>query len=43
MKYEGKAINNAAENESVRLRMPTGQIITAIAQKEGYAKITLKN
>lgn len=43
VKYEGKAINNAAENESVRLRMPTGQIITAIAQKEGYAKITLKN
>ncbi|HGJ5857543.1 flagellar basal body P-ring formation chaperone FlgA [Arsenophonus nasoniae] len=43
VKYEGKAINNAAENESVRLKMPTGQIITAIAQKEGYAKITLKN
>ncbi|HGJ5863274.1 flagella basal body P-ring formation protein FlgA, partial [Arsenophonus nasoniae] len=43
LKYEGKAINNAAENESVRLKMPTGQIITAIAQKEGYAKITLKN
>lgn len=43
VKYEGKAINNAAENESVRIRMPGGQIISAIAQKEGNAKITLKN
>lgn len=43
VKYAGKAINNAAENEPVRIRMPAGQIITAIAQKEGNAKITLKN
>lgn len=43
VKYEGKAINNAAENESVRIRMPAGQIISAIAQKDGNAKITLKN
>ncbi len=43
VKYAGKAINNAAENEPVWIRMPAGQIITTIAQKEGNAKITLKN
>lgn len=38
---EGKALNNAIEGQEIRLRMPNGEIVNALAQKGGYATIVL--
>lgn len=36
---EGKAMNNASSGQVVQLRMPSGQVISAIAQSDGSAAI----
>lgn len=41
VKADGKAINNAASGELVRVRMPTGKTVSGIAQEDG--SILLQN
>ncbi|MNF10643.1 Flagella basal body P-ring formation protein FlgA precursor [compost metagenome] len=37
----GKAMNNAAAEDSVRVRMASGQIISGIASDDGSIRVTL--
>lgn len=37
---EGKAINNAAEGQIVQIRMPSGQVVSGVAQADGTAEIS---
>ncbi|HGN2348477.1 TPA: flagellar basal body P-ring formation chaperone FlgA [Proteus mirabilis] len=41
IRYEGKAINNAVANESIRIRVKSGQIITGEALENGSVRIPL--
>ncbi|HEY5764044.1 MAG TPA: flagellar basal body P-ring formation chaperone FlgA [Rhodocyclaceae bacterium] len=36
---EGRALANAAEGETVRVRMPSGQTVTGVAQKGGIVEL----
>lgn len=36
---EGKAINNAAEDQVVQIRMPSGQVVSGVAKSDGTAEI----
>ncbi|WP_332460899.1 flagellar basal body P-ring formation chaperone FlgA [Thauera sinica] len=36
---EGRALNNAAPGESVRVRMPNGQVVTGTAQAGGSVEV----
>jgi flagella basal body P-ring formation protein FlgA len=37
----GKAMNNAAAEDSIRVRMASGQIVSGIAGDDGTIRITL--
>ncbi|CDG21725.1 Flagella basal body P-ring formation protein flgA [Xenorhabdus poinarii G6] len=39
--YEGKAINNAASFDNIRVRLNSGQVITGEAQENGSVKMVL--
>ncbi|AOM39496.1 flagellar basal body P-ring formation chaperone FlgA [Xenorhabdus hominickii] len=41
VRYEGKAINNAASFDNIRVRLVSGQIITGEAQENGSVKMML--
>ncbi|MDC9592659.1 flagellar basal body P-ring formation chaperone FlgA [Xenorhabdus sp. IM139775] len=41
VRYEGKAINNAASFDNIRVRLNSGQIITGEAQENGSVKMML--
>ncbi|HEJ9436403.1 TPA: flagellar basal body P-ring formation chaperone FlgA [Proteus mirabilis] len=41
IRYEGKAINNAVANESIRVRVKSGQVITGEALENGSVRIPL--
>jgi flagella basal body P-ring formation protein FlgA len=36
---EGRAMNNAAPGDSVRVRMPNGQVVTGTAQAGGTVEV----
>ncbi|MBG3012293.1 flagellar basal body P-ring formation chaperone FlgA [Proteus faecis] len=41
IRYEGKAINNAVANETIRVRVKSGQIVTGEALENGSVRIPL--
>ncbi|KLU14929.1 MULTISPECIES: flagellar basal body P-ring formation chaperone FlgA [Xenorhabdus] len=41
VRYEGKAINNAASFDNIRVRLNSGQVITGAAQENGSVKMML--
>ncbi|MBI6550475.1 flagellar basal body P-ring formation chaperone FlgA [Xenorhabdus lircayensis] len=41
VRYEGKAINNAASFDNIRVRLDSGQVITGEAQENGSVKMML--
>ncbi|CDL79515.1 Flagella basal body P-ring formation protein flgA [Xenorhabdus cabanillasii JM26] len=41
VRYEGKAINNAASFDNIRVRLVSGQVITGEAQENGSVKMML--
>ncbi|MBD1228070.1 flagellar basal body P-ring formation chaperone FlgA [Xenorhabdus griffiniae] len=41
VRYEGKAINNAASFDNIRVRLNSGQVITGEAQENGSVKMML--
>ncbi|SFN62154.1 flagellar basal body P-ring formation chaperone FlgA [Xenorhabdus japonica] len=41
VRYEGKAINNAASFDNIRVRLNSGQVITGKAQENGSVKMGL--
>ncbi|MDC9588798.1 flagellar basal body P-ring formation chaperone FlgA [Xenorhabdus sp. XENO-10] len=41
VRYEGKAINNAASFDNIRVRLNSGQVITGKAQENGSVKMVL--
>lgn len=41
IRYEGKAINNAVENEMIRVRVKSGQIVTGEALENGTVRVPL--
>ncbi|MBC8953475.1 flagellar basal body P-ring formation chaperone FlgA [Xenorhabdus sp. PB62.4] len=41
VRYEGKAINNAASFDNIRVRLESGQVITGEAQENGSVKMML--
>ncbi|MCC8381523.1 flagellar basal body P-ring formation chaperone FlgA [Xenorhabdus sp. PB30.3] len=41
VRYEGKAINNAASFDNIRIRLVSGQVITGEAQENGSVKMML--
>ncbi|OTA21109.1 flagellar basal body P-ring biosynthesis protein FlgA [Xenorhabdus beddingii] len=41
VRYEGKAINNAASFDNIRVRLGSGQVITGEAQENGSVKMML--
>lgn len=41
IRYEGKAINNAVANETIRVRVKSGQIVTGEALENGTVRVPL--
>lgn len=41
IRYEGKAVNNAVANETIRVRVKSGQIVTGEALENGSVRIPL--
>lgn len=41
IRYEGKAINNAVANETIRVRVKSGQIVIGEAQQNGTVRVPL--
>lgn len=41
IRYEGKAINNAVANETIRVRVKSGQVITGEALENGTVRVPL--
>lgn len=37
---EGKALNNAAAGQVAQIRLPTGQVVSAIARPDGHAEVS---
>lgn len=37
---EGKALNNAAVGQVAQIRLPTGQVVSAIARPDGHAEVS---